>query len=332
MDEQRSETDRPKRPWYDDVLNVVRGILMGGADVIPGVSGGTIALILGIYTRLVTGISHFDHHLLHCLTQRQWQQAAAHIDLRFLGFLAAGIGLGVVSLGELMNRLLSSDATRGLTLSAFFGMILASTLLVARMIRVRRRSDICWSIGLGVTGAALAFWITGLPSLGAAITLPYVFFCGLVAICAMILPGISGAYLLLVLGLYMHLTGILRSLRQMQVSGADLLTVGVFATGCAIGIVSFSKALRWLLTHFHGQTMAVLSGFMIGALRKIWPFQIAVSDTHHGTGHLQYRNVLPDSVDGPVITSVAVVLAAMAFVLMLGRRTKGAGQRTRGEI
>jgi putative membrane protein len=137
----------------------------------------------------------------------------------------------------------------------------------------------------------------------------------------MILPGISGAYLLLILGMYMPLTGILRSLRQMQMTGGDLITVAVFAAGCAIGIVSFSKLLRWLLSHFHAQTMAVLSGFMIGALRKIWPFQVPIETMGHDGRHAQYRSVLPESIDGHVILCMAVGLVAMAVVWLLGRAT-----------
>ena len=166
---------------------------MGGADVIPGVSGGTVALILGIYARLITAISQFDHRLLNHLRRGQWFQAARHVDLRFLSTIGGGIALGVVSLGELMNGLLSSAETRPVTLSAFFGMILASSFLVARMISIASRGHLHTAITIGIAGFVVAFVVTGLGAMHVEITLAYVFLCGLIAICAMILPGISGA-------------------------------------------------------------------------------------------------------------------------------------------
>lgn len=323
MDDQQRMTPSPiPEGWRDDATNLMRGMLMGGADVIPGVSGGTVALIVGIYPRLVTAISHFDRHLVQCLLQRQWRRAADHIDLRFLGFLLTGIALGVVSLGGLMNQLLSSSATRGQTLSAFFGLILGSTVIVARMVRITRPAGIYASVVLGVAGAACAFWVTGLRPIGGETTLAYIFVCGVIGICAMVLPGISGAYLLLILGVYMHLTGILRSLRHMQITGTEVATVVVFGAGCAVGIISFSKALRWMLTHFQAQTMAVLSGFMVGALRKIWPFQQPVGPLEDGLRHPTYRNVFPDTLDGHVILCVAIAVAGGIAVLLLDRSRK----------
>ncbi len=297
---------------------------MGGADVIPGVSGGTVALILGIYARLVTAISHFDHRLLNHLRRGQWFQAARHVDLRFLSTIGGGIALGVVSLGELMNGLLSSAETRPVTLSAFFGMILASSFLVARMISIASRGHLHTAIAIGIAGFVVAFVVTGLGAMHVEITLAYVFLCGLIAICAMILPGISGAYLLLIMGVYLHLTGILKAMRRFDITRHDVLTVGVFAAGCAIGIVIFSKILRRLLTAYESQTMALLSGFMLGALRRIWPFQVRqpAGSPASSTAHEQIRNVLPKTFDGSVLLCIVVACLALVLVLLLDKITR----------
>ena len=138
----------------DDSGNFVRGILMGGADVIPGVSGGTVALIVGIYERLVTAISHFDVKLVTLVRQRQWGRVAGHVDLRFLVALALGIGTAIVALGGLMNELLAGEATRPPTLAAFFGMIVASTLIVARRIDVKSLDQWFGVVVLVASGAA----------------------------------------------------------------------------------------------------------------------------------------------------------------------------------
>jgi putative membrane protein len=304
---------------------------MGGADVVPGVSGGTVALILGIYERLVTCISRFDLSLLTLLRARRWSEAAAHVDLFFLGSLGGGIALGILTLGGLMNHLVTSAHTRERTLAAFFGMILASTVLVARTIRCRTAVYAVSAVLVGLAGAGFAFWFVELPRATAEPTHLYVLACGMVAICAMILPGVSGAYVLLILGVYVHLTDILKGLPRGHFGGQDGVTVVVFAAGCAIGLISFSKVLRWLLTRAHTHTMAALCGFMLGALRRIWPFQ------HDTTPHLkefklkEYVNYWPASFDGEAAVKLAIGLAAMLFVFAIhwltSRQTPEVGQR-----
>jgi putative membrane protein len=311
---------------YADGVNVVRGMLMGGADVIPGVSGGTVALVLGIYTRLVTAISHVDIQLITLLRHKRWRDAANHVDLRFVSTLLLGIALGIFVLGQLMRWLLTTDGVREITLAGFLGTILASSYLVARMIRMRKRSDLFVVVPLGVGGVLFAFWLTGFSLPPAQITLPYVFFGGLVAICAMILPGISGAYILLIMGLYLHLTDILHSIRLGQLTASDVTTVAVFGAGCVIGIVSFSKVLRWFLAEHEPQTMAVLCGFMIGALRRVWPFQQDITPHIPDFSKKEFHNVMPESLDANVWACLAVAAAAYVLVLVLNRITHGSEQ------
>ncbi len=307
------------------LAHLFRGLLMGGADVIPGVSGGTVALIVGIYEKLVAAISHFDLTLLAHLRRRQWRAGAAHVDLGFLVALGCGMAIGIVSLGGLMNELLTGQATRPLTLAAFFGMIVASSVVVARSVQWRNARDLSVCLALGIVGAAIAIGVTCLPRAAMEPTYGYLFLCGMVAICAMILPGISGAYILLLLGVYVQMTDILKALPRGEITAESVLTVGVFAAGCAIGLLSFSKILRWLLTTRHSATMAVLCGFMIGALGKVWPLQKDLTPEVESLKHKEYHNVLPQAFDAQVFGVIGVGLIALVLVFVLdacGRRLK----------
>jgi putative membrane protein len=311
------------KPLWDVGAGIVRGFLMGGANVVPGVSAGTFALILGIYQRLVTAISRFDLSLLKLLRRRRWKAAAEHVDLWFLSSLSVGVAVGILALGGLMNRLLTHSQTRGMTLAAFFGMIVASAVLVARLVSLRGAAATAATAFFGLAGASFAFWFTGLSTETAEPTNPYVFVCGLVAICATILPGISGAYVLLIMGAYASLTDILKRLPHGDVNMQDALTAAVFGAGCAIGLLGFSKILRWLLSHYQPQTMALLCGFMIGALRKIWPFQHDLTPNVDELDHKVFANYWPLSLNGEVLACVAVVAAAAAFVFAVDWLTRG---------
>ncbi len=290
---------------------------MGSADIVPGVSGGTIALILGIYTQLVAAISHFDAHLLGLLARREWRAAAAHLDLRFLVTLALGILTGIVALASLMLYLLTHQ--RQYTLAVFLGLILASSLIVARMIQPRTRAQLRGACFLALAAATFAFWLVGLEQFGLRDSLGYYFLCGMVAICAMILPGISGAYILWLLGAYETVTGIIHNLARFDVASQDLLTLAVFAAGCAIGLISFSKLLRWLLAHAHMATMAVLGGFMVGSLRLMWPFQTDLTPQIEKLNLKRYQSFVPEQWDSGVTACVALAVIAMAAILLLER-------------
>lgn len=290
---------------------------MGGADVIPGVSGGTMALILGIYERLVTAISRVDLHFLSLLRGRRWTEAAAHVDLRFLVALGSGILLGVGGLATVMHHLLETYPQ--FTFAAFFGLILASTVLVGRMVER-------WTLFSGfllVLFALFAYWLVGL----VAMRVPpagewYLFVCGMVAICAMILPGISGAFILLLLGKYFAMTGLLKNLLHGDLSAATVVPVAVFLAGCVLGLLSFSKLLSWFLDRHEPQTMAALCGFMAGSLRRIWPFKQDLTPEVEKFQLKQFANVLPESLDGEVLLTIGIAVLAAAFVLLLDRLTR----------
>ncbi len=294
-----------------DLIHLGEGFLMGGADIIPGVSGGTVALILGIYERLVAAISHFDLQFLKHLRRKEWAAAAKHIDLVFLLLLGTGIATGIVLLAGLMHWLLENELQH--TFAAFFGMILASSYIVARMIK-RGGWDVVLLILAGAVGA---YWLVGLPFLqNPPIGPVYIFACGTIAICAMILPGISGSFILVLLGAYSVITGTLRECIKGRVTEETWLLL-FFAAGAAIGLIGFSKFLQWLLSRHEAPTMAVLFGFMLGSLRKIWPYKIQLNPEAKAFIDRQFENVLPNFSNMNDSISLAILVVAAGLVLLL---------------
>jgi putative membrane protein len=307
-----------------DLAHFGRGFLMGGADIIPGVSGGTVALILGIYQRLVTAISHCDWHLLQLVGQRQWRAAAEHLDLRFLIALGMGILAGIVSLAGLMHYLLAEQ--RSYTLAVFFGLILGSSVVVGKMIKPgATEQHFQWQcfrcLGLVLLGAWCAYWLVGLGQLHPYDSTGYYFCCGAVAICAMILPGVSGAYILWLLGAYESITAMIRIRRVLALdwTGYELIRLAAFVIGCAIGLIGFSKVLRELLTHARASTLSALCGLMLGSLRRVWPFQQEIHTSHVDLKHRLYESVLPATWDGQVTACLLLALAALLGVFVVER-------------
>jgi len=287
---------------------------MGGADIIPGVSGGTVALVLGIYERLVSAISHVDAHLVSLIVRRQWRAAAEHFDFRFLATLGIGVLTGIACLAGLMHYLLLEQ--RMYTLAVFFGLILASSFIVMRLVRPQGTMQRVGCYTLTAVAAIFAYWLVGLDQVGFQDHPAYYFFCGMVAICAMILPGISGSYILLLLGAYEVVTGMIKDVLKFQFTQDQLVCLLVFALGCAVGLIGFSKLLKWLLARVHMPIMAVLGGFMIGSLRLIWPFQEKLALV---SKKQLYRPIMPESWSGDVTFCLALAAAAMLAVLMLER-------------
>ncbi len=298
-----------------DAANLARGGLMGAANIVPGVSGGTVALLLGIYPRLLTAISQVDRQFFRLLGQRDWRAAAEHLDLRFLTTLLVGVLGGIAALAGGIHFLLSNH--RQATMAAFFGLILASTLPVARMVRPQGSYQKVRCALFCAAAALAAKWLVSGELLHPQPGLPFVFLCGMIAICTMILPGISGAYILMLMGKYEEITDIIHRLLRLDVSLGDLALLAVFTAGCAIGLLLFSKALKGLLARYPAETMATLGGFMIGALWKIWPFQALripgeVIDKHSITDPYW-----PSAWTGNVGTCVGIAVAAFALVLVV---------------
>lgn len=297
-----------------DVIQLGRGLLMGGADIIPGVSGGTVALVLGIYERLVTAISHFDLALLLHVRRREWSAAAGHVDLRFLAALGCGILAGIGSLAGVIHYLLEHHHQH--TLSAFFGLMVVSTALVGRMVKVRSLHHAWFSAAVGLVAGGGAYWLVGLPYFQGQPGYGYLFFCGVVAISAMILPGVSGAFILLMLGKYAEVTGVIKDVVRLNITAEHLATLVVFAAGCGVGLVSFSKLLRWLFARHESITMATLCGLMAGSLRRIWPFQTDMTPDSPLKEKV-YQNYWPRSIDDQVLVSIGIALVAVVLVLAI---------------
>ena len=262
----------------DFFLIAVKGACMGAADVIPGVSGGTIAFIMGIYDEFVGSIARIDSEAVRLLLKGKFREFWKHINGSFLLSLVAGIGASVICLAGLMQMLLRDFPIQ--TWAFFFGLIVASSIFILRGIsgwRLREGLFLILGVILGVTVCTLS--PTQTPE-----ALWFVFLSGAIAICAMILPGISGSFILLILGKYQFImSNITASVSNIGAlwgaSGADpalfwsaALVIAVFLIGAVCGIIGFSKFLHWLLARWHKETLIVLAGFIIGSLVKVWPW------------------------------------------------------------
>ncbi|HWH37598.1 MAG TPA: DUF368 domain-containing protein [Candidatus Limnocylindrales bacterium] len=244
--------------------NYARGLLMGGADVIPGVSGGTVALIVGIYERLIHAIRLGASAMLSAarLDIDEARRKFGEVEWLLVLPLGAGILTALVIGARIIPPLLEQHPEPVYAL--FFGLIVGSVVVPYRRIEVVGRTEVL----LVALAAVAAFVLVGIPPQEIADpSLVYVFLSAAVAICAMILPGVSGAFLLHVLGIYTTSLDALRNL--------DLAYVGVFVAGAVVGLGSFARVLEWLLVHRHAMTMAVLTGLMIGSVRALWPWQDA---------------------------------------------------------
>lgn len=292
---------------------------MGAADVVPGVSGGTIAFITGIYEKLINSIRSVDLTALQLVLRGQFAAAWKHINGNFLLVLIAGIGTSVLSLSRMVLWLLDNQPI--LLWSFFFGLILASIWSVGRNIEKFQRGR----VSMFVMGAAIAFWITRAAPANTPETWWFVLLSGALAICAMILPGISGSFILLLLGKYKFILGAIKAF--------NLQVIAFFGMGMVGGILAFSHLLNWLLKRYHDLTVALLAGFMLGSLNKVWPWKIPVevyTDSHGKIQPLVERNLLPwnyEAITGHAselgIALLLMLVGMVAVVLLdnLGRRT-----------
>ena len=239
---------------------------MGAADVIPGVSGGTIAFIMGIYDDFVGSLAAINAEAVKMLLKGQFKAFWKHINGSFLLSLVIGIGISVVSLAGLMQMLLSDFPIQ--TWAFFFGLIVASSIFIIRGISG-------WKLREGlllVLGIILGVVICTLSPTQTPDGLWFIFLSGAIAICAMILPGISGSFILLILGKYQYIMGCISDLVSGVNFGQNFLILCIFGIGAVVGILGFSKFLHWLLARWNKETLIVLAGFIIGSLVKVWPW------------------------------------------------------------
>ncbi|MFZ5429431.1 MAG: DUF368 domain-containing protein [Bacteroidota bacterium] len=297
------------RSVKDYLMISVKGIAMGAADVVPGVSGGTIAFITGIYEELINSIKSVNPASLKLLFRGRWKEFWKVINGNFLISLLAGIFISILSLARVIRFLLETYPV--LVWSFFFGLIVASAIFVVRYVKK-------WNLGVAVTaiaGVAIAWIITVMTPAEANTTWWFIFISGAIAICAMILPGISGSFILVLMGMYKFILE--------AVGNFNIPVVLLFLAGAAIGIISFSNVLSWLLRKYHDLTIGLLAGFMIGSLNKVWPWKNVVEtfvDRHGEIKPLIEENVLPgtfEAISGkPSMLAGAVALALGGLLLI----------------
>lgn len=292
------------------LLIFLKGMGMGGADVVPGVSGGTVAFITGIYEDLLNSIKAVDVEAFKLLFSLKLKAFWVKINGQFLLPLLLGILTSVFTLASLMHYLLENHPIS--VWSFFFGLIIVSSALVLRETKRWRPANFV----ILVLGIVIAYFITEATPTTTPDSYWFIFLAGAIAICAMILPGISGAFILLILGKYAQIT--------MAVSNLDIVTLLIFAAGCVIGLLSFSRAVSWLLNKYHDLTVALLSGFMIGSLNKVWPWKIptAFRINSHGEQVVSLtENVMPGEYlrqlnDNPLIFQAVLFMALGIFVVV----------------
>ena len=273
---------------------MLKGMGMGAADVVPGVSGGTIAFIVGIYDELINSIKSVNGQSLKLLFTGKIGAFWKAINGNFLCSILFGIGISVFSLAKLITWLLVAHPI--LVWAFFFGLVLASTWFVSKDIKRWRIG----TIAMFIVGVAVAFYITVATPAQTPDNYAFIFLCGAIAICAMILPGISGSFILVLLGKYMY---IMEAVKEFKLG-----TLAVFAAGALIGITAFSRVLSYALAHFRNSTLALLTGFMLGSLNKVWPWKekiVLAGD------FVKETNILPNA-----FLAEAIVLALIGFFLV----------------
>lgn len=296
------------RNWRESVRLFLTGFAMGCADIVPGVSGGTIAFILGVYERLVGSIRVVTGTTLREMLHLRIAAAIRSAPLPFLVPLGLGILVAAFSLANVISWALREHPVY--VWSFFFGLVGASIVVVTGRVRV-------WSpVGVGAfaVAALAAYLLVGLAPTTTPDTTIAMFLAGSIAICAMILPGISGSFILIVIGKYDQVLD--------AVVNRDVLALGVFMLGAAVGIALFSRLLGWLLARQHDLMVLTLAGLMLGSLRKVWPWKETLTTRINSHGEevpLQEANILPAAFDETVVLALALAIGGAVLILLLDK-------------
>ena len=288
------------------LLLFIKGFCMGASDVVPGVSGGTIAFILGIYKELIKSIKSFDLIFFRKILSFKIKDAMNHISWQFLLFVGIGILTAIFSLARILSWLLQNQPV--LIWSFFFGLIVASVFTVSLHIGKWSLSIVIW----GVTGAAGTYYLVGMLPSVTPNTPWFLFMSGAIAICAMILPGISGAFILVLLGKYHYILE--------AVNNHDFYTLFLVGSGACMGLIIFVRLLNWLFNKYNDLTIAILTGLMLGSLRKIWPWKKTLeiaTDLHGNLIATTEANILPQHWNIEVITAILLIAAGFLTVFSL---------------
>ena len=296
-----------KRSLKDYIILSLKGMAMGAADVVPGVSGGTIAFISGIYEELLNSISSFNLSLLSVLKKEGFNKVWKMVNGPFLLALLLGISISILSFAKLIETLLEKHPI--VIWSFFFGLVLASIIYIGKQITNWTKLGVLFLI----LGALLAFYITTLNPMILVNSSPwFLFFAGMIAICAMILPGISGSFILVLLGAYKPVLN--------AINTKDFFNIIVFMAGAVIGLLTFSRVLKWLFSTYKNYTLAVLIGFITGSLNKIWPWKETISWRTNSKGvevAFNTSSISPLSYEGDSQLMMASLLAIIGFCLIL---------------
>ena len=295
-----------QRRFLDYLIISFKGLAMGAADAVPGVSGGTIAFISGIYEELISTISNINISLFKTLFNKGFKTFWKQLNGNFILSLLLGIVISYVSFMRLAKYLIEFHPV--LIWSFFFGLIVASLLFVGKQITK-------WNVTTIITliiGTIGAYYISTLPNMAENENSLFLFFAGAIAICAMILPGISGSFILVVLGAYKTLSDAIHDF--------DLKKLAVFILGAVVGLLSFSRVLKWLFKHYHNITLAVLTGFILGSLNKVWPWKKVLSWRVNSKGEdvpQLEESISPFSFEGENQLSMAILLMIVGFLTII---------------
>jgi len=316
-----------QRSFFSYLTIIFKGIAMGAADVVPGVSGGTIAFISGIYEELIESIDKINLGVFKIWKTDGFKTAWNSINGTFLVALFSGIAISILSLAKLIKWLLHNEPV--LLWSFFFGLVLASILYIAKQIKN-------WSalvlVAIVLT-SILSYYITLAEPFASPDSPYYLLFCGFIAIITMILPGVSGAFILLILGAYQTAIDTINNLRDglftgnMELFKEAFINFSLLALGAIVGIKVFSKLLNWMFKHKKNLTLAILTGFMIGSLNKIWPWKEVLSTRVNSEGNkvpLLEKSILPTNFDGDsqLLTASVFIIIGFFTILLLERLGK----------
>ncbi len=299
-----------QRHFKDYAVISLKGIAMGAADAVPGVSGGTIALISGIYEELIATISGVNLSLFTTLRKEGFGAFWKQLNGNFLVALFTGIFISFVTFMRLAKYLIENHPI--LIWSFFFGLIVASVYFVGKQIE---KWDLAVIVAF-VIGSAAAYYISQLPSMADTDSSLFLFFAGALAICAMILPGISGAFILVILGAYKTLSDALHDF--------DIKRIAIFAIGALVGLLSFSHVLKWLFKNYYNVTLALLTGFIFGSLNKIWPWKKVLTWRQDSAGidiPLVEKSISPFSYEGnpQLVFAICLMLVGFLTIFILER-------------
>ncbi|UPQ78258.1 DUF368 domain-containing protein [Flavobacterium azooxidireducens] len=306
-----------RKLFPDYFLITLKGLAMGAADVVPGVSGGTIAFISGIYQELIDTINKVDFSFFSSWKKNGFKIAWQQINGSFLLALVTGIAISILTFSKIITHLLATQPI--LVWSFFFGLVIASIVFVGKQITKI-------SIPIIITflvGTILSYYITIAEPIASPDSYPYLFLSGFIAIIAMILPGVSGAFILLLMGSYAVVIGTINQFREAilamnwQLLGQAILKLGTFAIGALLGLKLFSKVLHWMFDNHRNLTLALLTGFMLGSLNKVWPWKKVLStriDSHGVEVPFLEKSILPQHFEGDNQLLIAIVLMVFGFL------------------